>query len=188
MGMPAQSTYWTADMVRALPDDGKRYECIDGELLVTPSPRLVHQQAVAELWRELNAYVRRERIGRAYLSPADVELEPAMLVQPDVFVTPLVSGRGPRNWVDIRSLLLVAEVLSPSTARYDRVTKRRFYARNAVPEYWIVDADARLIERWRPGESRPELLEDRLEWHPSGASAPLLLDLDAYFRIVHDEE
>ena len=185
--MPATNQRWTAEMVRALPDDGNRYELIDGELLVSPSPRLVHQQATALLWQALYTYVRAQNVGRAYMSPADIELEPETIAQPDVFVVPLAAGRGPRDWTDISSLLVAAEVLSPSTARDDRVTKRRFYARKHVPEYWVVDADARVIERWRPGDSRPELLDERLEWHPAGAAEPLVLDLVAYFRAVWEE-
>lgn len=188
MGMPATHQRWTAAMVRALPDDGKRYELIDGELLVSPSPRLLHQHAVALLWQALHVYVRGQRIGRAYMSPADIELEPETIAQPDVFVAPLSAGRGPQHWTDISALLVAAEVLSPSTARYDRVTKRRFYSRRRVPEYWVVDADARLIERWHPGETRPEVLEDRLEWTPESSTEPFVLDLVAYFRAVHEEE
>ncbi|HKG90274.1 MAG TPA: Uma2 family endonuclease [Gemmatimonadaceae bacterium] len=186
--MPAINQRWTAEMVRALPEDGKRYELIDGELLVSPSPRLVHQHAVGLLWSGLEPYVRSQRVGRAFMSPADIALEPESIVQPDVFVVPLAAGRAPRDWTDIGALLVAAEVLSPSTARYDRVTKRRFYARRNVPEYWVIDADARLIERWRPGEARPDLLDDRLEWLPAAAAEPFVLDLAAYFRAVHEEE
>ena len=79
-------------------------------------------------------------------------------------------------------------MLSPSTARADRIVKRRRFQRAKVPEYWIVDLDARLVERWRPGDRRPEVLEERLEWRPESSLAPLVLDLPAFFREVHAED
>ncbi|MGH7720149.1 MAG: Uma2 family endonuclease [Gemmatimonadaceae bacterium] len=188
--MPAQAKQWTADQVRELIDETQpspRYELIDGELLVTPSPTHDHQEGVGRLWQPLHAYVRVQRIGWAFFSPSDVELAPDTIVQPDVFVAPLVDGRRPRGRVRIRTLLLAAEVLSPSSARHDRVTKRRFYQRTGVPEYWVVDLDARIIERWRRGEERAQLVDDRLEWHPDGAVEPFVLDVGRYFAEVNDE-
>jgi Uma2 family endonuclease len=102
-------------------------------------------------------------------------------MQPDVFVVPLEGGRRPKRWVDIRGLLLAIEVLSPSTARADRTTKRRRYQRAGVPEYWVVDLDARLVERWRPADERPEVLNDRLVWLPDPSAAPFELDLPRFF-------
>ncbi|MGQ0714912.1 MAG: Uma2 family endonuclease [Gemmatimonadaceae bacterium] len=182
MAMPA--THWTVEMVRALPDDGKRYEVIDGELFVTPSPTLQHQRAAFELGVLLRAYVGTHALGDVLLAPADVLATEHVTVQPDVLVAPLIEGRKPRSWEDIGTLLLAVEVLSPSTARADRHVKRRLYQREHVPEYWIVDADARLIERWRPEDERPEILAEQLEWRPDPAHPPLIIDLPAYFRDV----
>jgi Uma2 family endonuclease len=84
-------------------------------------------------------------------------------------------------------LLLAVEVLSPSTGRADRQAKRRLYQRQRVPEYWIVDVDARLIERWRPADERPEILTERLAWHPDAAHPPLEIDVPAYFADVCGE-
>lgn len=80
--------------------------------------------------------------------------------------------------------ILAVEVLSPSTARYDRALKRKLYQRVGVAEYWIVDLDARLVERWRPEDERPEIVTDRLIWVPAGAPEPLAVGLDEYFREV----
>ena len=77
-------------------------------------------------------------------------------------------------------------MLSPSTARADRVAKRTLYREVGVPEYWIVDLDARTIERSTPSDPRPEILVDRLEWLPEGAAAPLVIDLNRYFATVLD--
>jgi Uma2 family endonuclease len=109
------------------------------------------------------------------------------MVQPDVFVTPPVDGRRPRDWSDITDLMLAVEVLSPSTARADRQVKRRLFQRRGVPEYWIVDLDARLIERWRPDDERPELLAETLVWQPSAEAEPLEIDLPRFFGEVMGE-
>src|SRR5436309_4474204 len=86
MGMPDAKTPWTREMVLALPDDGNRYELIDGELLVSPSPRALHQRAVLCLYDRLGPFVRRHRIGVVGLAPSDLDLESGQLVQPDLFV------------------------------------------------------------------------------------------------------
>ena len=183
MVMPA-TTRWTADMVRALPDDGKRYEVIDGELFVTPSPVLLHQRAAFALGMLLSGYVKAHAVGDVLLAPADLLSAKHVMVQPDVFVVPLVEGRKPVTWEETARPLLVVEILSPSTARADRHVKRRLYQRERVPEYWIVDVDGRLIERWRPEDERPEILAEQLEWRPEPANPPLIIDLPAYFLDV----
>jgi Uma2 family endonuclease len=175
---------WTRDDIRALEDDGKRYEIIDGELFVTPSPSWPHQDAVGELFLILSQYARSQRIGHVLQAPADVAFSPSRIVQPDVFVVPLIKGHKPRTYEQAGVLLLAAEVLSPSTARADRVAKRRLYREESVAEYWIIDLDARTIERSTPSESRPELLSDRIEWQPAGAAEPLVIELATYFGVV----
>jgi Uma2 family endonuclease len=182
MVMPA--THWTVDMVRTLPDDGKRYEVIDGELFVTPTPTWSHQRAVFALARRLAAYVDEHAIGDVLVAPAEVVVSGDVKVEPDALVAPLVGGRKPVSWAEAGRLVLVIEALSPSTARADRHVKRRLYQRERVPEYWIVDVDACLIERWRPDDERPEILVSELAWQPDAAHAPLVIDLPAYFRDV----
>jgi Uma2 family endonuclease len=184
MGMPEILERWTAARVRALPQDERRYEVVDGELFVTPAPSFDHQRAVAELLVILREYVRRVAVGEAVISPADIELDAGTLVQPDVFVVPVEAGRRPRRWSDVSGLLLAIEVVSPSTARADRTVKRRRYQRAGIPEYWIVDLDARLVERWRPGDERPEILSDRLVWQPDPSQAGLELELATVFAAV----
>jgi Uma2 family endonuclease len=186
MVMPAATT-WTAEMVRALPDDGKRYEVIDGELFVTPAPTFHHQRAAFELGTRLQPYVAAHGIGVVVLAPADVLAAEHVMVQPDVFVARLIERRQPASWKDVGTPLLVVEILSPSTARADRQVKRRLYQRERVPEYWIVDVDARLLERWRPEDERPEILAERIEWRPDPRHPPLVIDLAGYFREVVGE-
>ena len=101
-----------------------------------------------------------------------------------MFVAPLLAGKRPSEWKEIKSLVLAIEVLSPSTARADRRVKLRLYQRQHVREYWIVDVDARLIERWRADDERPEIVTERLEWQPDPAHPLLAISLAAYFRDV----
>lgn len=186
MAMPAHHTEWTVDMVRALPDDGNRYEVIDGELFVTPAPSVVHQRAVLELALIIAPYARTYRIGEALIAPADVIVYgPRKFVQPDVFVVPLVNGAPMKAWTDVGRLLLTVEVLSPSTVQTDRGRKRMLYQEKGVPEYWIVDTDARVIERRHPNDSAVELLAASIEWSPDPEVPALVIDLPGYFDRVH---
>jgi Uma2 family endonuclease len=120
-------------------------------------------------------------------SPAVIELDLHSLVQPDVFVQGLVDGRPAAGWNTGAPLLLVIEVLSPTTARSHRMVKRRRFQRARIPEYWIVDPDAPVIERWRPNDERPEILPERTTWHPEGATESLTIDLPQLFARIHGE-
>jgi Uma2 family endonuclease len=182
MGMPAQQTDWTADMVRALPDDGNRYEVLDGVLFVSPAPTLSHQDVLGRLFVLISSYVRQYALGWTFLSPADVEFSPKRLVQPDLFVVPNTGQGKPRTWREVKALLLTVEVRSPSTARLDRVEKRQVYQDERVPEYWIVDQDSRVVDRWTPGDLRPEVLENVLEWQPKAGIPPLRIVLVDLFN------
>ena len=187
MGMPQQAARWTAAMVRALPEDGNRYEVVDGELLVTPAPSELHQRAAFLLGVLLDQYIRALGMGEAHLSPADIELDAHGMVQPDAFVQGLVQGRPSKAWNTGAPLLLVVEVVSPSTARADRTAKRRRYQRAGIPQYWVVDVDARVIERWRSADERPEVLGESLSWQPAGATQALTVDLAGLFARIHGE-
>jgi Uma2 family endonuclease len=174
------------ELIAAAPFAAPRYELVDGELLVTPSPGAPHQKAITELFAVLLPYLARERVGTLITSPSDVELEPEFITQPDMFVVPMVEWRRVMNeGLPVRALLLAIEVLSPSSSRHDRVRKRPHYQRH-VPDYWIVDLDARLVERWAPGDERPALLTETLVWHPAGATMPFPLDIPQYFAAVFD--
>ena len=184
MAMPnLVERYWTAEEVRQLPDDDNRYECIDGVLLVTPAPRIPHGYVVDAFLDALREFARALRPGAwLFHAPVDVEIWQQTLVQPDIFVARRKPGIARiMQPADIRDLLLAIEVLSPSTARVDRGRKREFYQRAGVHEYWIVDHAARLVERWRPSEARPEIISGTLTWHPEGAAARLEIDVPSIF-------
>jgi Uma2 family endonuclease len=169
---------WTRAQVLSLPEDGKRYELIDGELVVTPSPAMRHQAVVSALFERLVGYVASAGLGRVLSAPADLFGQYGQLAQPDLFVVPT---RAVGEWDAVPTPSLVIEVLSPSTARNDRVLKRRFYQRMGVAEYWIVDVDARMVERWRPGDERPEVIAEDLSWAPAAGGVPLVIDLPVLF-------
>ncbi len=138
---------WTYNHYAALPEDGQRYEIIDGVLLMAPpSPTGWHQAALVRLIHYLFTYVEMPQLGQVFAAPFDVELGPLIVVQPDVLVlleenkykfTPSRIIGGPD---------LVIEIVSPSTATYDRFIKRSAYARAGVKEYWIVEPTAQTIE------------------------------------------
>lgn len=194
MGMPAERTRrWTAREVRQLiaaaPHATPRYELVDGELLVTPGPSLRHQMAVKLLLLSLSDYIEQAGVAaEAFASPSDVELEPEDIRQPDVFVIPRAEWqRAGRGGGPVREVMVAVEVLSPFSSRHDRVTKRPGYQRH-VAEYWIVDLESRLVERWRPADERPEILTAHVEWLAPGTVTPFRLDLLAMFARVFDEE
>lgn len=122
------------------PEDGKRYEIIDGKLYVSPAPRVRHQVVVGELHANLYNFLKGHPVGRVYLGPCDVLLSLHDVVEPDL----LFVARGHEEILTELNLQgppdLVVEVLSPSNRRHDEVRKWRLYERSGVREYWIVDA------------------------------------------------
>jgi Uma2 family endonuclease len=186
MSMPTLKRQWTVADLPDLPDDGSRYEIIDGELLVTPSPSWPHQRAVMELYSLLDGYVSAHEMGYVFVAPADVVFSARCAVQPDLFVVPPVGGKCPTSFEQVKRLMLAVEIQSPNTARADRVTKRLLYRDGEVPEDWMVDLDARTVERSTPTEQRPEVLSERLTWVLESAAAPLEIDLVAYFERALD--
>lgn len=184
MSMPdlLSPTYWTADMARALPEDGNVYEVVHGELLVTPAPRPWHEEVAIRLLESVRAYLRAERVGHAYSSRSDLSWGLRdVLVSPDLFVVPLEEARR-LDWLSLRTVLLAAEVLSPSSVRADRFTKRRLYQERGVPLYWVIEPEDRYVEVWRPGDDLPRIERGALTWHPPGAGSPFTLALGELFR------
>ena len=180
VAMPFAPAYHTADMVRAFPDDGNRYELVHGELLVSPSPRWVHQRIVSRLHARLFEFCGANDAGEVLTSPADISWGSDTLVQPDLFVvTPGESGG--RDWSEIRTLDLVVEVLSPGTAKQDRFQKRKLYQLQGVGTLWLVDADLKQVEVWTPEAAFPKVESARVIWTPPGSDAALVIELPALF-------
>ena len=142
---PAQGE-WTYDDYAALPDDGNRYEILNGVLIMAPSPNGPHQDAALRFGHFLLVHVEFAGLGKARISPADVELSPHNVVQPDVFVVLKEHMDRVQEKRVIGAPDLVIELASPSTAAIDRLTKYELYARHGVSEYWIAKPDERTIE------------------------------------------
>jgi Uma2 family endonuclease len=182
--MATATRRWTREEVLALQDaarPGVRYELIDGALLVSPSPTSPHQLVVNAFNVRLYLYCRQHGIGEVLTSPADISLDGGSSMQPDVFVVPAGIRFRWEGWESVTRLLLALSVLSPSTARGDKTVKRTFLQRMRVPEYWIVDHHARLVERWRPEDERPEMLTKTLTWQPVPTIEPLVINLPELF-------
>ncbi len=188
MGMPARhDTVTTIEELLALPEDGMRHELLDGIHVVTPAPELPHQAVLRELWRALDEALRGQDELVLFSSPADIVLGPTTLVQPDLFVVRKEPGQLLRKWNEVGVPVLAIEFLSPGTAARDRGAKRRLYQKAGVGEYWIVDLDARLVERWQPGDERPEVVSERLVWNAGPSLAPVPIDLPRLFGAVLGE-
>jgi Uma2 family endonuclease len=190
MGMPATTEhYWLpADLEQFPEGDGCKYECIDGVLLVTPAPRMVHAAALAELGEQIGRILAGQGHARRVItSTADLRPEPTTVVEPDLFVL-RAPATAKTRLDDPTCVVLIAEVLSPSTAKRDRGLKPLLYQRVGVPEYWIIDLEARLIERWTPTDARPEILREQLTWTDPVSGAALVVDVERYFAEVWGDE
>jgi len=180
MVMPETARRWTAQMVRELPDDGKRYEVIHGELVVTPSPRPRHERVRVRLLERLQAYLRAVALpDNLFGAPCDISWDDETLVQPDLLVVP--TEEITNDWRTYRTLLLAIEILSPSTARYDRGVKRRLYQEYRVATYWIIDHEAAVVEVWHPGDESPEMVTDVLHWRVAQDAPELAIELASLF-------
>ena len=173
-----QRTY-TLEMWERLPQDGNRYELLDGELIVTPAPAPVHQTLVARLTAALISYVEAHHLGRVWPG-IDMFHGPRTVLEPDVAVALGPDAVRLRSWKDLHGPALAVEVLSPSSRRYDRGKKREVYLAHGC-EYWIVDPDDRLIERWLPGHDAPSVHRAAIDWRPDSAVAALTIDVAELF-------
>ena len=185
MAMPAQMPRYTAAEVRRFPDDRLRYEVIRGELFVSPAPHIPHQRAVVEITVQLHAYLASTGLGEVLPGPIEVQFARDTAVQPDV-----IAILEPQRERLTRKRLngppaLAVEIVAYSSKRTDRLQKRQLYQEEQVPEYWIVDLEARHVEVWRPADSEPEIVRGRLIWSAAPGVAPFELDLDALFATAN---
>jgi Uma2 family endonuclease len=155
----------TYDDLLQMPDDGKRYEIIDGELYVSPSPIPRHQELSQRLALLIGNHVQEHHLGKLYTAPLDVRLEEHGIVEPDLlFISTermaIIGGTTINGAPD-----LLIEVLSPSTRSRDETLKAELYARSGVREYWLADPVAETLVihvledgRWVPvgPAERPE--------------------------------
>ena len=167
--LPFAQPLTRADLERA-PDDGHRYELIDGSLIVTPGPMSSHQGAAGELYSLLKEGCPSDL--RVYFAPFDVELAEDTVLKPDLLVTRRADVR--ERGIAVAPLLAV-EVLSPSTRRFDLVLKRSRYEAAGCPSYWVVDPDEPSIVAWE--------LRDGSYVEVGRASGEESLALTAPFRV-----
>ena len=136
----------TYEEFRQLPNDGKRYELVYGEVHVTPAPATWHQAVLQNLSGNLWAYVIKNRLGEVWTAPLDVRLGADIALQPDlIFISNANAAIIQEDWI-AGSPDLVVEVLSPSTATHDRATKLRVYGEARVAEVWYIDPKAKTVE------------------------------------------
>ena len=174
--MTATATKLTYDDYVKLPDDGKRYEIIDGELFVNPAPVPRHQLIVGNVYFALRGYLEARGGGTVMLSPTDVLFADDRIVQPDVFV--IMADRasivGEKNVHGTPHL--VVEVLSDGTRRYDEIQKRRLYESAGVEEYWVVDPEIELVKIYRLSGGKYVLAVEIDTDHGGTITSPLLPD------------
>ncbi len=168
----------------ALPEDGRRYEVLDGDLQVSPSPKPYHQAVVGRLFEKLAAHVRQRDLGFVFVAPLDVVLSESDIVQPDIVYVArpnasIITGANIRGVPD-----LVVEVLSETNPELDTRDKRQVYARCGIPFYWLVDPWGRsLTELQRVGRDYAQVV--RCE--PGGRFVPrlfpeLAIEVDALWK------
>lgn len=175
--MATLETRWTIEQLSQLPDDGNRYELVRGELFVTPVPRAGHEIILARLHEILAPYVRANNLGLV-LHRAVVRVDGSQ-VQPDLTVQQ-VQSIAVADWDTAPIPSLVVEVLSDVTRRRDLGAKRELYLSAGVPEYWIVDQDAKSIRVVKSGVADVVVTRE-LEWQPVGAVETLVFDVAVLF-------
>jgi Uma2 family endonuclease len=152
------STKFTYEDLQHIPPDRNRYEIVDGELFVSPSPITLHQRIVTNLAAQLWQHVRKHRLGEVFVAPLDVVFTFSTVLEPDlIFVSePRRRIIGEKNLAGPPDL--VVEVLSESTAKLDLEIKPKQYALYGVSEFWRVDPSEKTLEVFRLKEGEYDLV------------------------------
>ncbi|GAB4367894.1 MAG: Uma2 family endonuclease [Calditrichia bacterium] len=130
----------------SLPDDGNRYEIFEGELIMTPAPKISHQEVSKSVGYELVQWERKTKLGKVFYAPVDVLLSEKSIVQPDLIVI-LKENYGIITKENIQGAPdLVIEIVLPSSGYYDMFDKKELYEKYGVKEYWIVDPERGWVE------------------------------------------
>lgn len=180
MGMALAVPRYTVDDLDRFPDDGNRYELLDGMLLVTPAPSQVHQVVATRIALTLGASLVPNGLAQV-VAPGALRRPPANQLQPDVLVYPAHQPLGV-GWEKISSHWLAVEVLSRSSRVYDRDFKRDAYLALGVHEVWLVDPFDHSVEVSRPGAR--ERVTDTLRWRVPATGATVALRLEEIFAGV----
>ena len=177
MGMPLPLPHYTIQDLDPFPEDGQRYELLDGFLLVTPQPMPAHQLIAARLVHLLLGYLGE---AATVVTPGVLQRPPSTHLEPDllVFAGPVSLSS---KWTDLDDHWLAVEIYSPSSRLYDHDYKRDAYLALGVREVWLVD----LVERAvfvSTGAVRDRRITDILAWHPAGMEKPIELPLERLFQ------
>ena len=177
IGMVQPLPQYTIEDLASFPDDGQRYELLEGLLLVKPAPGLPHQLVAARLQAELNRYLK----GVAnVVGPGVVERPPKTHLEPDLLVFPAPIPKS-LEWNDLAGHWLAVEVMSRGSRRYDQDYKRNAYLALGVREVWLIDWRAREVLRSTADGIRDLPCQGRLRWHPSEIMQALEIDLGEVF-------
>lgn len=152
MASPKTTVKLTYVDLRALPEDGRRHEIIDGEHLLSPSPKTAHQRVLMRLSVALAAHAKRHGRGEVFAAPLDVVLTDSDVVQPDLlFVSNERHERTTEKNIQ-GAPDLVVEILSEWNRRIDEIVKRDLYGRHGVLEYWVVDPELETVKVYRASQ------------------------------------
>ncbi|MGH7669614.1 MAG: Uma2 family endonuclease [Gemmatimonadaceae bacterium] len=180
--MPAVLPRYTVDMLDDLPDDPYlRYELIDGVLFVTPAAGSAHSELTTRL--VMNFSTRLPQSVARVAPPGEVRVGQRNSLVPDILVYPARFAIG-TAWPDITDWLLAIEIVSRSSAIYDREHKRRAYLALGVREYWVVDPRTRAVEVWHPGDAAATIHRDAVTYRTPGGEFGVPVDLSALFRDI----
>lgn len=182
MVMATETRPWTRHDLARLPNDGNRYEVLDGQLLVSPQTSMPHQLIAFEIANRVRTYCDAHDLGFLVTTPCAVP-EGSDELQPDIGVYPAIPLPIPEKWEDGPRPLLVIEVLSRSTGHRDRGVKRTAYTRWHIPEYWIVDRFRRDATIVVPGRA-DAVITDVVRWAPVATIRPFEMGLTEIFGRV----
>ena len=137
-----------------LPEDGKRYEVINGELVMVEAPNTIHQNIIIKIIYEIEDFLRQQKIGKIFCSPTDIKFNDTNVVQPDI----LFISKERLNIITENNINgapnLIMEILSPGTAYYDLIGKKELYEQFGVKEYWIVDPRKQRVDVYQNVKQR----------------------------------
>ena len=182
MFMAIETASWTREDLARFPEDGNRYEVLDGELLVTPQAGFDHQFVAARLAHALYDYCAAHAVG-VVVGPGAVIWGKNEL-QPDIEIIPVAPPRPrTRTWQSLPFPILAVEILSPSgmSRGRDLGVKRTAYLERGIATYWVLDLDERRVHCWTSAVRNETVVSDILRWHPKPGTPAFEISIDQLF-------
>jgi Uma2 family endonuclease len=179
---------YTLDDLEQFPDDGNRYELLDGFLLVTPAPMPSHEWVQSELLRQLTLYCASIALPARLLSHGALEVAPATHAEPDILIIPR-TRTAPKLWLAVREWWLVVEISGRGSRIYDRDFKGPAYLQAGVRTYWRVDLRDRCLYVSSPAAPDEVRHDTTVHWTPPDSAAqPFRLDIPALFDGIEGDD